>query len=1116
MQENFVVLRRKIWTLKGQDKLPPVQQEEPEFYDKGFVIESHVVQLKDDTEPDDKKSKPLPSIFYKPVDHYLDYENPVTDIGDMSTVHVPLNIDTEFQSFPLHWSESLETIEGVQKLREQRQTGRQHLTTQIRGIHQTEGKIYTAREVSEIIPRHKVLTAGFDPVDYLNDLGCDVTIKRYDPTKTSKKFKANFRKQYPEMRFVLFAHFATAELMLIVRDGFWTDFEHLTAEKEPKNDSAGNPRFTLKRHLKAITEKKNPKNGNKIVHNFIELPWVVRVNNFEYRVTVEWVDTCALHGIASYKNICKSSNVKLIYKDNFTSEEKRRMLEMAVKRPVDFDNYSLGDLSCFDALVGNAENFKTVYQALGIEQSFKPPALTIGATVKNIFEAKLCDVLNIEYGKKSNDLPEEFTLNYLRENFLSPVSAKTLRQNPGLTRCLTAKVEGGRCRNNRPTVTTLETPLCDIDVSGCYAEGLRSQPYPIGNPEILDFEATNKSDYWTLEQFLKNYKGELVRGLWVARVWTDETLECPQDFLASWFVPSVGDDLLALGKYIIKEANDTENQNVDESPEFDLEDGNLKIFNTEVVNGVITQDFIDWLDNVASRNQKSKLKKKLKIKAAIVYPKSWEIKGENPVEKYRFLIEQSNSHADSDKVERVKRKGRKKLRKEDGQFHGWFSVNLGDLIMDELLTWRKFYKVRDGKKSPMDIVMKLCCNTLYGDMTSKYFDSANVVVGNNVTARARSMVWYAEKALNGVQTITDGGAFELNSVCYPRTKKDRLTGENTVNLYFLDGDGMRKKHLIFKPLGNCDSISIEWVDSEKGKLPILVLEKDETITRLEGSKAEQWINETAMEHLRKQFPKIPILHCESKGINVSIEDNKPVRTYTKRIGLFSFEMKAFFDSGAFHGSGNYLLVNPNGETLKMRSYETTKPHDSIDSALSERLDDREMVYTPYLTERYGVSNNPAKDFMHGILTGAYLNRQVPFVKEGILKPSDYKEHHSKYRNFGLVPGDGLYKCGLLREFSLSQFTFPNMKTFILWDKKIGRLKDKYGQSMERYFTDDEGTLDFNTMTLEIDQLVREGYTDPIKRLDSNYQKSRVGSSEHPQYKTLVSIKDLLSNIGEPE
>jgi len=570
-----------------------------------------------------------------------------------------------------------------------------------------------------------------------------------------------------------------------------------------------------------------------------------------------------------------------------------------------------------------------------------------------------------------------------------------------------------------------------------------------------------------------------------------------------------------------------------------------------VINGVITHDFLDWLDHVATPRQRKELESKLLVKVAIVYPKSWEITAGDSKDRYRALVEESKNHTDSNVVKATRKKGKLSKITIDGQYHGWFSLNIGDLIIDDLLTWRKFYQKTEGKKKPMDLVFKLCCNTLYGDMTSKYFEAANVVVGNNVTARARSMVWYAEKGLHTLQIVTDGGGFELNRVVYPNAQKFRISGENTVNLYTCDDREARiNRNLRIAPLGGYDSIGIEWAPntryqekiaqlvsehriesysvhidrsndwylaSDQGVFalkevpynPHLQLIKGSVVTSLSPKESEEWVNNTALEHLQTQFPKVQVLHAKSKRLDAATDSGLPEKVYTDRVGLFSFEMKAFFDQGAFHGSANYILVSPNQTNLKMRSYETTKPHESIGGAIAVDRESKDMTTHPYITDRYGIDDNPAHDFMNGLLKGEPLARQVSFVKQGILKPNDYKERRNKYQALGLVPGDNVSKAGMLREFSLSQFTFNTMDQFVKWEKEITKRKNKFGQSLERFFIAPDGTLDFGSMVETVDKLIREGNDTPLETLDPTLTKPSVVMIEHPELGTFTSMRALL-------
>jgi len=827
-------------------------------------------------------------------------------------------------------------------------------------------------------------------------------------------------------------------------------------------------------------------------------------------------------------------------KNLFSKKEKSDMLKTAIQRPEDFEKYALNDLKIHRVLIKNAALWQRMYEAFGIEKHFVAPKLTIGATVKDFFEAVLLKRLGLESRK---------SFETVKAKFIIPASAKHLRENPFTTGCLISKVEGGRCRNNRSTSLRVEGSLCDIDLSGCYAEGLRNQGYPIGVPFILEFDSRSEIKFPTLREFLDKYGGELVPGLWVARVRTEEKLVCAQDFLASWFVPSVGDDLLKLGKYLHLQK--------EEEGEFDIDDGMLKIFNCEIKNGVITHDFLDWLFKVASTRQRNELLSKIKIKAAALYPKSLEIKDKTPEEALAILEKEVTSWYGDKKG---KGKGKKRSKKEtktpilrpqpetenkpdpilvkkhelfsDGKYHGWFQINLGSLLVDELLIKRREHQIIDGKKSPFDRSYKLCCNTVYGDLTSRFFDISNVIVGNNITARARAMIWYVEKGLNTFQSITDGGVFELNRVVYPKDKDHRINGENVVNLFRLSQrEAQIKRHIRFAPLGGCDEIKTVWTENEKGIIePSLELTQTidgvRKVTRLNNKESQKWVNETAMAHLRTLFPDVDVLHQPTKRLIVYENNGSPEHTFTDRIGMFDFEMKDFYTTAVFHGTANYLLESPKEKTIKMRSYQTSRPHESVGYAEICDLGDGDGNENRVLcvTTRYDDKNNPAVDFMEQLLKNKErrLERQEVFIKENILKLNDYKNLNRKYKALGITVGDSKLSAGLLREFSLSQFTFPTYKHYVTWDKTVTRLKNKYGQSLECFFTNDDGTLDYKSMIETIDKIIStldigSEPECPTIFLSKKYKgKAQRNSSdkEHPAFKIFLETKELLGSVED--
>jgi DNA polymerase elongation subunit (family B) len=46
---------------------------------------------------------------------------------------------------------------------------------------------------------------------------------------------------------------------------------------------------------------------------------------------------------------------------------------------------------------------------------------------------------------------------------------------------------------------------------------------------------------------------------------------------------------------------------------------------------------------------------------------------------------------------------------------------------------------------------KLIINSIYGVFASKYFNIGNVILANNITARARLNIWFASRPLLGIQ-----------------------------------------------------------------------------------------------------------------------------------------------------------------------------------------------------------------------------------------------------------------------------------------------------------------------------------------------------------------------------
>jgi len=252
----------------------------------------------------------------------------------------------------------------------------------------------------------------------------------------------------------------------------------------------------------------------------------------------------------------------------------------------------------------------------------------------------------------------------------------------------------------------------------------------------------------------------------------------------------------------------------------------------------------------------------------------------------------------------------------------------------------------------------------------------------------------------------------------------------------------------------------------------------------------KWIDKTAWEHLQKTFDCVDILHSESSEIKIDKDaKGKLKHEFIPRIGQFSFETKDVYHSAAFHGSANYIFENPNGQTIKMRGYELKRSHEAwmINGESVDDLDTESFIKT----ERYDDKNNPGRDFMIQLLENPHaIKRQETAIKEGILKIAQYQDCIDKYNGLGIEPGDTIKKAILMQEFSMTQFTFKTYEQFMGWYKVVHRDKDNNRQSVEGFFLNADGTLNFVKMAQWAFEAIQKELTNPYEELDPHNHKER--------------------------
>jgi hypothetical protein len=498
-------------------------------------------------------------------------------------------------------------------------------------------------------------------------------------------------------------------------------------------------------------------------------------------------------GLAGKRGLVKlAATVGVSMPDKGSLDEyKSCMWKAMVEKPEDFIRYAVGDAVALLAVLQSFLGMFTIIQRECLEMeeadcwTAKDMPMTIGALVAKSFERWLYS--------RAGDYKEAMKFSVRKLGLLDP-DAKTYRQskiayekvvyrcdayylpedlkhrvfNPELksfseakylfagldgcsvkwwasrptteTSCFNALVHGGRCNNENPNEYAMGAGE-DIDISGCYGESLRSLTYPVGLPTVWSWNTNEKRP--TLGEWLDANESDLVDGLWQCVVCG--RLDYEQDLIYSKLVKA---------KDIRKAAMDF-GEDADIAADFVL-------LRREITNGVITSDVLNSVRKVASDVEWAGLRR-LTVLTACGY------------------LRKDRCADVGDWCERIMSSGGShgRLRAspgttEDKRSRAWYGVPLEDFIgrlVDERIKYKSVSK--DTVKSEeertradgLQEMLKLLVNTLYGDVASRYFPIGNVVLGNNITARARVGVWQVAKALGLRQCITDGGFYDPAKVC---------------------------------------------------------------------------------------------------------------------------------------------------------------------------------------------------------------------------------------------------------------------------------------------------------------------------------------------------------------
>ncbi len=630
-----------------------------------------------------------------------------------------------------------------------------------------------------------------------------------------------------------------------------------------------------------------------------------------WQVELEIIDAGALMGKLPLVDVAETVGVQMPFKDLVTPEEKARMDSVMDHDPERFLSYAAGDCVIHDILHSYEQIHDEVCTELGLEDAPKPK-MTIGSTVSQIINLCLTGAL-LKAGADKQCTKQAI------EHASIPRVLERL-EGEGQARAqagaLLAKVFGGRCINARPLHTTTEGVICDTDIKGAYSSSMSAQAFAVGRYE--DLTPNPGKQGITLGHYAKSIRPHVPPGLEFLILDVPDELPESQNFIASQIDPHKGDET------------------------------SVKILTHQITHAPITSAEIDWILKSATPTLRRHILKKGRIIAGAYYD-----------ERRRIDLDQA---ADLDTQE------------------NWIALPMGELLIDKLSSIRARHPKAGHEGATSETVAKnsfakLLINAAYGSCASRHFTIGNVVAMNNVTSRVRLMAWAMETALHGYQTITDGTAWNLDSVLHGTDAKNRTRTLDSTHhqLHRLTPDDTRNHGYRLAPIGASQVAGYEW-----DKEDIIVRHHDGTYTRHEHipSQRHPFLNVLDRQiipyHLTQQHPRLASLPLTPDWLDPGSPTPKTL------FDLFTFESKDLYSLLATSGASDYANLKPDGQKgHKKRSY---KAKDQTTEAVRDH-------------------------YLGNMTTPTAAPLPPVFIEADIISCGNYRQSRRRYRHTTLAPGD---------------------------------------------------------------------------------------------------------------
>ena len=963
---------------------------------------------------------------------------------------------------------------------------------------------------------NRVSDEDFLLVDWLNQQG-------YESNLRHEKLSKEDRKEMPTIYFRLYMHFGVVDLPALFKQG--------TPYHNDLKNAYRWGQITQTRRLMG----KSKHDDSCYLNNFI-----LTLEGIDYKVAIKITDTIGLMGGENSKleTYCINTGTP-IAKSTISSEEIKNMALTHVLDPYKVHKYGTSDLVMTELLINYAKIMKDPYKSFGIKKGYTPPALTMGKTVKDLFEvyiAKFCDYDLEEFIKLTEKNKLEYFYNKTYKASASYLSSLVFPECNGY---LLSKCFGGMNRNNRPLISEVEGALSDKDFEAAYAKTMSQFNYPIGNPKIYSFKGVS------VEKFLKKKKKELVDNLYYLIIRTPKniTLKYPQHFLPSWDKETVRRK---------KTKSDTEGYNV--TGEVNLDSGYVKIFSNELINTPIISSNIDFIMNELTPRQRKEFLD-CEILAAVYYPKNLKVNN------FKELEEQQVKHKTKNNKEY---KGWQLMNPHD--CHSWTSFKLGN-VTDNLITLRNMYP----KSHPLNSLYKLLNNTLFGDQVSKYFLTSNMIVGNNITGLLRQQMYYSKTSLCMYGAITDGSISNENEALFPKYRiKNPIIEARIFEYTGLDFKGLnqlkpiiddvmidrvkyKSKYYLLNDFTNIlneeikenefksfpDSLILKILPEKPVKGECLNIEKITSMYKLTNreiydngighikplignskilldksgytidnkkyslEEGKKLIEKASTEHPRKVYKNNQLLN----GFYFVLQKStNGVKNYKLQQGLHNIEIKKLLVSVKLQGQSNYYTIDIKGDPDTVRrGFESIKKKHSA----YKFSDNKERIETD---DKYYSTESPATKGMKADLKK--YPHFLPFVKPQIIKPKAYQKNPNKWTYSTILPGEECLKVGFMLPYSLSMNTFKTCRQRDAWMKVDNIMRKQYSYGLELYFlNNDKKTFNIEKMKKTFSKMIDEGIINPRPTLDkSNHINRKIPDWVYENHHAIKLMKLFINDV----